>query len=340
MKSLKELIREQVVVAAEIGINHNGEYSIAEELVDAAAQCGADAVKFQSFNTDYMYSRLTPGFSHTEKDVFAQMKELEVKAEWWEKLKAYAHKRGVLFAVSVFDKPSLDIVSRTGIDFVKVASGELTNLPLLKDQLLLSDTFVVSTGMAVYEEIQKTVTFLDEIGVSHQILLECTSAYPAPPESVNLLNIDFLRERFSLPVGFSDHTVGVHHAMAAVARGACFIEKHFTLDKNSEGPDHILSSDPEELKALVDGVRDLEKSLKTNEKKGISIYEEAGRELGRKSVVASKLIPAGEEITKENTLIKRPGKGISPVEASELYGKVALTDIPGEQWITWDMVKR
>jgi len=339
MKNIFELSRERVIITAEIGINHNGDLEPAKEMIDAAAECGADAVKFQAFNTEFMYSRLTPGFSHTDSDIFSQIKALELKDEWWPVLKERTKKHGLFFSASVFDRPSLEIMKRTGLDFVKIASPEINNLEFLGEQTVLSDIFIVSTGMAVLEEIAAAVRFLREKGITRIILLECTSSYPAPPESVHLLDIDFLHETFRLPVGFSDHTVGFHHAVAAAARGARFIEKHFTLDKNMKGPDHKISSDVKEMKALVHAVREIEISLKSNGKATISPYEKNTREIGRKSVIALNTIKRGETVSRDNTILKRPGKGISPGEARFLYGRRAKTDIDADQWITWDMVE-
>lgn len=339
MKDIFELAKEKIVITAEIGINHNGDLNLAEEMIDAAGNCGVDAVKFQAFNTEFMYSRLTPGFAHTEKDVFAQMKALEINESWWPGLHERAKKQGMYFSSSIFDRPSLEILKKTGLDFVKIASAEIDNLEFLAEQIALSDIFVISTGMAYLEEIAAAVRCLWEKGISKIILLECTSNYPAPPEATHLLNIDFLRETFHLPVGFSDHTMGYHHAAAAAARGARFIEKHFTLDKSMPGPDHKISADAAEMKQLVHAVREIEISLKANGKFVISPQEKDSRELGRKSVIALRKIAKGEIISRDNTIIKRPAKGIKPSEAHLLYGRVAGMDIGKDQWITWDMVK-
>jgi sialic acid synthase SpsE len=338
MKDVFELSKEKIIITAEIGINHNGDLKLAEEMIDAAAQCGADAVKFQGFKTQWMYSKLTPGFSHTEDDVFAQMKTLEVKDQWWPLLKERTKKHDLLFSSSVFDLPSLEILKKTGVDFLKIASPEINNYPFLEKQKALSSIFVVSTGMALLDEISKILQFLEEIGIHKIILLECTSSYPAPPGSINLLNIDFLRNTFNRPVGFSDHTLGIHHAIAAAARGARFIEKHFTLDKNLKGPDQKISADTKEMKTLVEAVREIDAALKSNRKMEISPHEKGTRELGRKSVIAREKIKKGEKITPENTIIKRPAKGIPPGEAHFLYGRTAKQDIESDQWITWDMV--
>jgi len=338
MKDVFELSKNRIIITAEIGINHNGDLKLAREMIDAAARCGVDAVKFQAFKTEWMYSRFTPGFNHTDSDVFAQMKALEIKDSWWPLLKEQARNRQLLFSASIFDTPSLKILKNTGVDFIKIASSELNNHHFLEAQKTLSDKFVVSTGMSLLGEVSETLRFLEEVGIHKIILLECTSSYPAPPESISLLNIDYLRETFSYPVGFSDHTLGIHYAIASAARGARFIEKHFTLDKNLKGPDQKISADPEEMKKLVDAVREIEQSLKTNKKLKISSHEINSRDLGRKSVIALKQIKKGEIITRENTALKRPGKGIPPQQAPFLYGRTAKQDIDSDQWITWDMV--
>ncbi|MCP5054790.1 MAG: N-acetylneuraminate synthase [bacterium] len=337
-KDVFDLAYERVIITAEIGINHNGDLKLAEEMIDAAAESGVDAVKFQGFKTEWMYSRLTPGFSHTESDVFAQMQTLEVRDDWWPRLKERTEKQGLLFSASVFDRPSLEILKAIEVDFIKIASAELNNHAFLEQQKVLGDVFVVSTGMALLEEVAAVVRFLESTGISKIILLECTSSYPAPPESTHLLNIDFLRDTFGKPAGFSDHTLGAHHAIAAVARGARFIEKHFTLDKNMAGPDQAISSDPMEMKTLVTAVREIEQSLKTNHKATFLPHEKDSREIGRKSVIALKKIKKGEAVTLENTVIKRPAKGIPPQEARFLYGRRAKQDIEPDQWITWEMV--
>jgi len=338
MKNIYDQINEKIQVIAEIGINHNGQLSLAEEMIDAAAEAGADAVKFQCFKTRWMFSRLTPGFVHTEADVFAQMEKLEVQDHWWPILKERAHKRHLYFSASVFDSVSLGILERTGIDFLKVASSEINNHLFLKEQKGLSDTYIISTGMALLEEIAASLHFLESIDIEKIVFLECTSSYPAPPESVHLLNIDFLHQVFNRPVGFSDHTLGIHYAMAAAARGARVIEKHFTLDKNMEGPDHAISADPQELRQLVAAVREIEQSLQSNQKMTLLSHEQNSRQIGRKSLIAKEKIVKGQPITRENTIIKRPGLGISPNQAEFIYGRLAGQDIETDQWITGDMI--
>ena len=267
MTDIFALAKEKIIITAEMGINHNGDLKLAEEMIDAAAQCGVDAVKFQAFNTEFMYSRRAPIFSHTENDVFAQVKALEIDTSWWPGLKERAMKHGLFFSSSAFDLPSLEILKKTRLDFIKIASAEIDNLEFVAKHTALGDIFVISTGMSYLEEIATIVRFLREKGISKIILLECTSSYPAPPESIQLLNIDFLKDTFHLPVGFSDHTLGFSIPLAAVAKGACVIEKHFTLDRQMTGPDHRASLEPKELTLFVRSIRNIEKALGNGIKK-------------------------------------------------------------------------
>jgi len=339
MDNVYELIKKKVIITAEIGINHNGNLKTAKEMIAVAKECGVDAVKFQGFKTEDMYSKMTPGFTHTEKDVFSQIKKLEIQNEWWKELRKTAKDNDLFFSSSIFDELTLDLFIDLKLDFVKIASSEIDNLLFLEKQMDLSDIFVISTGMAYLDEITKTFKYLRSKGLEKIILLECTSSYPAPPESVNLLNIDFLKNTFLTPVGFSDHTMGIYHSIAAVARGAKFIEKHFTLDKNMPGPDHKLSADPTELKAMTAAIRDIELSLKSNQKMYVSACEKEARSIGRKSVIANIFIKKGEIISQENTILKRPGKGIKPEEAQFLYGRKSKIDIKKDSWITWDDIE-
>ncbi len=339
MDTINQLLEARVVITAEIGINHNGNLDMARELIQAAKNCGVDAVKFQAFKTDQMYSRHTPGFSHTENDIFKQIQGLEIQSVWWQELKEMANGLGLLFSCSIFDETPLPVLQPLGLDFVKIASAEINNMDLIGSQIGLSETFVISTGMSYLDEITETVRLLKSKRVENIILLECTSSYPAPASSIHLLNIDFLKSVFALPVGFSDHAEGIHHSIAAVARGARFIEKHFTLDKGLEGPDHKLSADIGEMTELVRNIREIEQSMKCNRKMEISELELETRKIGRKSIIASETIEAGGTISKKNTILKRPGMGIQPREQIYLFGRKALKKIEKDHWISWDMVE-
>jgi N,N'-diacetyllegionaminate synthase len=339
MEELFSMLDERVVIVAEIGINHNGELARAKQLIAAAADCGVDGVKFQGFRAEHLLSRLHPGFAHTESDVYAQLRALQVQDDWWGELHAEARKNNLLFSASFFDSESLQALAPVGVDFVKVASSEIDHFQLLAEETSLSDSFVISTGMAYLDEITSCVRFLNERGIKKIILLECTTSYPAPPESIRLGNIGFLHATFGLPAGFSDHALGIHHSLAAVASGARFIEKHFTLDCHAPGPDHSLSADVPAMRELVSGIRSIEKSLPGNSKRTISAAEERERQMGRRSVVARFDLPAGTVFSPENTALKRPGLGISPREAHFLYGRRARQPVLADQWITWEMTE-
>jgi len=339
MQNPFERAKERIVIAAEIGINHDGDLGRALELIDAAADSGADAVKFQAFHADRLFSRRAPGFAHTEQDVFAQLQALEVKSAWWHALRERATQRGVYFSASVFDDRAMRELVEVGVDFVKVASSEIVDPQSVLRLKSLSDTFVVATGMAFLDEVALLVRTLREGGVEKLVLLECTTRYPAPPETVRLGDIPFLASTFGVPAGFSDHTEGIYHSVAAAALGARWIEKHFTLDKSLPGPDHRLSATPAELRTLVDAVRAIEPSLQTRRKAWLAPGEDRERELGRRSLCAIRDIAVGEPLSIENTAIKRPAFGIPPLLTPHAMGRRAKVPIAAEQWITWEMVE-
>jgi sialic acid synthase SpsE len=339
MNNLTQFITNKILICAEIGINHNGDLKKAEEMIAAAHECGANAVKFQAFKADHLFSAKIPGFSHTEKNVLAQLRNYEIQDAWWPQLQACAAKHQLLFSCSIFDSPSLTALSEVPLDFIKVASGEITNIPFIRRQTKLNQHIVVSTGAALLDEISRLVRALQEQGISELILLECTSSYPAAADNVFLYNIDFLRNTFQLPAGFSDHTLGIHFAIGAAARGACFIEKHFTLDKNLPGPDQALSADPAEFTAMVRAIRSLESGLKTNHKSFISACEQDTLKLGRKSVVAAKDIKKGNVIQAKDLTVKRPGLGIPPELMPYAAGRTAAADILADDWICPSMLQ-
>lgn len=339
MNDIFELSKNKVIITAEIGINHNGDLDLIFKMIDKAKESGVDAVKFQAYKTEHMYSRYTPGFSHTESNIFEQLKNYEIKDEWWKEIKDYVKSKELFFSTSIFDKYSLEIIKNIGVDFVKVASSEINNLPFIKEQIPLSDIFVISTGMSYLDEITDIIEFLRKNKIEKIFVLECTSIYPAPYESVFLKNIEFFKNIFSLPSGFSDHTRGIAHSIAAVGMGARFIEKHFTLDKIMKGPDHKLSSDPEEMKLLVKSIRDVEKSLKNNNKLSITNQENESRKIARKSMIAIKDLKKGDIISEENTVFKRPGLGIQIKEFKLVKGKKLKRDIKQDMWIKWEDIE-
>lgn len=339
MKDIYELSSEKVVLCAEIGINHNGDLDTARALIAAAAASGFDAVKFQAFRARSMYSRFHPGFAHTAVDVIGQMEQLEIKPSWWPLLRSEARNHGLSFGASVFtEEARLDLLD-FGLDFVKVASAELNCIHFVQSQRQLSDVFVISTGMAYLAEIAALVDNLRRNGTKKIILLECTTAYPAPAADIRLRNIAYLQRTFNLPAGFSDHSQGTHMLLAAAALGARFLEKHFTLDRDQAGPDHSLSANPEEMTQVIAAIREIEAALQQEGKDSLSLIEEEERLSGRKSVHVTRDIAAGENFTQENTLLKRPGTGIPPLELPLLLGRRAKTAIPADTCLSWSLVK-
>ena len=329
---------DPVVLIAEIGINHNGNRQTAQRLIEEAARAGASAVKFQAFSARHFISPLAPGLSHTEGNVFAQMEALEVREDWWGDLKRCAHDLGLLFGASVFDEHALQPLLPLGLDFVKIASGELTDLPLMGALVPLSSRWIVSTGMATLEEIEWALEHMLALGLPRPVLLECTSAYPAEPSTVFLHNIDYLRETFGCPAGFSDHSRGIALALAAVARGAVVVEKHFTLDRNQPGPDHPLSSDPAELAALATGIREISAALQTNQKAWGGPWGMEGRTLGRKGIVAARDLPANHLIGPGDVHLRRPATGIGAPDLDLVQGARTLQAIPQHTPLTWEML--
>ncbi len=328
------------MIIAEIGINHGGSLSDALKMIEEAGNCGAKAVKFQGFKANEMYVANAPGFSHTSKDIVNELRKYEIKDDWWPLLKKKADENNLLFGISIFDDYSLNIIKehKIKLDFVKIASGEVTNLPFIKKQISLSSKFIVSTGMANLKEIEELVNMLKNENIQDITLLECTSVYPAQSKNIYLLNIDFLKKHFNLPVGFSDHSKGYIQAIAAIARGAMVIEKHFCLE-HSKGPDIPLSALPKDLKIIAQAAEEIKHSLKSNEKEFIQEAEKEGRLLGRKSWVSKKDIKKGEVLNETNTTFKRPGTGISPLKAEKKFGVKAVINIKKDTIINEDMIK-
>jgi len=329
MIDIFELSQKKVVICAEIGINHQGQLSIAEELIDAAADCKVDAVKFQAFKSHALYAG-EPAIPPS----------LEIKDDWWPILRKRARDRGLYFGVSIFDEPSLKAINESSIelDFVKIASGEIDDFPLIKKQLDLSNIFVISTGGARFSEIHEMTDFLNKHR-KNTILLECTPLYPSPPLGINLLNIDFFIKIFNYPTGFSDHTKGIHFAIAAVARGARFIEKHFTLNHDLAGIDHSHSADLGEMRALVKAIAEIDQGMKTDTKQiEDQDIEKAARE-GRKSIAALIDIKANEMILPSYITGKRPGFGIPMRRLGSIYGRKVRENIKAGTVITWGMVE-
>lgn len=323
--------QEPVFVIAEVGINHNGDVEIAKKLIDAAADSGADAVKFQKRTTEDILTREGLEKPYTSPHAFAptygeHRRKLEFSEAQYKELKAYAGQKGILFFASVWDPKSADFMERLGIDAYKIPSADVTNTPLLEYVAEKQKPVLLSTGMSTFEEIEEAVKVI----LKHNprlILFHCLSLYPSPEEKINLRFMDVLRDAFApLPVGYSGHEVGALPTLAAVARGAVVVERHLTLDKTMKGSDHAGSLEPQELKELVRSIRQIEKINGIAEK---VMYSELIplREKLAKSVVAKTAIPAGTAITAEMLTIKGPGHGIKPSLLGSVVGRVAGIDI-------------
>ncbi|WP_304440611.1 N-acetylneuraminate synthase [Tissierella sp. P1] len=307
---------KKVFIIAEAGVNHNGSIDLAKKLIDKASNAGADAVKFQSFKAEKLvtknaqkaeYQELTTG---KEENQFEMIKRLELDYEKHEELINYCKSKDIMFLSSPFDLESIDLLSTLGLEIFKIPSGEITNVPYLRKIGLLKKKVILSTGMSTLGDIEKALDILRISGTEDMIVLHCNTEYPTPIDDVNLNAMNTIREAFKVEVGYSDHTLGIEVPIAAVALGATVVEKHFTLDKNMEGPDHRASLEPEELKEMVRCIRNIEKALGDGVKK-LTGSEAKNINIARKSIVAGRNIIKGEIFTEENLGIKRPGDGIS-----------------------------
>ena len=319
-----------VLIIAEAGVNHNGSIELAYRLVNAAKNAGADIVKFQTFRTENLVSRIAEKANYQKKtkgdnSQKNMLKALELSFNDFAKLKEYCDKVGIGFLSTPFDLESIEFLNNLDMPFWKIPSGEITNLPYLLALAKTKKPVVLSTGMCEMFEIESAIRVLKENGTRDIKLLHCNTEYPTPFEDVNLRAIKTMRETFDLAVGYSDHTEGIEVSIGAVALGATIIEKHFTLDRRMEGPDHKASLEPDELAAMVRGIRHIEQALgdgvKTpspSEKKNIAV--------ARKSIVAKKNIKQGDVLCENNLTVKRPGNGISPMKWFEVIGKTARRD--------------
>lgn len=329
------------LVIAEAGVNHNGDLERAKEMVRAAARAGADLVKFQTFQASQLvrkdapkarYQAETTGSGETQYDM---IKRLELSRSDHEALLQTCAEEGIGFFSTGFDPESVDFLVELGIERLKVPSGELTNLPLLEHMAGKGLPVILSTGMATLEEIVDAVSVFEEQGLERSkiTVLHCNTEYPTPMADVNLSAMNAIGEALQVDVGYSDHTLGTEVAIAAVARGARMIEKHFTLDRNLPGPDHRASLVPDELAAMVEAIRNVEAALSGDGIKRPSPSEIGNRDVARRSLVAGRAISAGEAFTRDNLVAKRPGNGISPMRLPEIVGRVAVRDFAPDEMI-------
>lgn len=327
-------------IVAEAGVNHNGDPALALALVDAAADAGADAVKFQTFRAEALVSRAAPkagyqvettGAGETQREMLSR---LELTMDDFARVQERCRSRDIVFFSTPFDEESADGLERLRPPLFKVPSGEVTNLPFLRHLARKGRPLIVSTGMCTLDEVATAMAAIREAGGGPVALLQCVSAYPAPPEDMNLRAMDTLRARFGVPVGLSDHTLGVEVALAAVARGAAIVEKHLTLDKALPGPDHRASLDVSEMAALVRGIRTVESALGDGEKRPAA-SELDTRRIARKSLVATRSLRAGERLTAAVVAIKRPGTGIAPGDLERVLGRRLRHDVGADEVIPW-----
>ena len=326
-----------VYIIAEAGVNHNGSFALACKLVDAAKEAGADCIKFQTFKSENLvsrsakkaeYQKMTTGDS-SQQDM---LKKLELSFDEFIQLKNYCEKVGICFLSTPFDFDSIDFLDSINMPFWKVPSGEVTNLPYLLAIAKTGKPIVMSTGMCTLQEIRAAIDVLQANGAKEIKLLHCNTEYPTPFEDVNLKAMQTMRDEFQVEVGYSDHTKGIEVPIAAVSLGATIIEKHFTLDRNMEGPDHKASLEPQELADMVCCIRNIEKALGSGDKMP-SPSEKKNIAVARKSIVAKSKIKAGDTLTENNITVKRPGTGISPMKWFEGLGTKAVKDFDEDELI-------
>ena len=333
----------KTLIIAEAGVNHNGSIELAKELVEKAKEAGVDYIKFQTFKASKLVTKAAKQAEYQQKNIgkegdsqYQMLKKLELSPEEHEILIDYCRQLGIKFFSTAFDFDSIDYLHSLNLGLWKIPSGEVTNYPLLKRIAAYNEPTILSTGMCDMEDVRAAVDALYRNGLTKEnlILLHCNTEYPTPFEDVNLKAMDALRNEFGVEVGYSDHTKGIEVPIAAVALGATVIEKHFTLDRNMEGPDHKASLEPDELKSMVSAIRNIEKAVGGDGTKHVSESEKKNIAIARKSIVAACDIKAGEVFTEQNLTVKRPGSGISPMRWEKVLGKTAVRDFNEDELIT------
>lgn len=330
------------IIIAEAGVNHNGSIELAKQLVDKAVEAGVDYIKFQTFKASKLVTKAAKQAEYQQKNIgkdgdsqYQMLKKLELSAEDHEVLIAYCKERGIKFFSTAFDMDSIEYLHSLNLGLWKIPSGEITSYPFLKRIASYNERTILSTGMCELQDVRAAVDTLYKNGLSKEnlTLLHCNTEYPTPFEDVNLKAMDALRKEFGVEVGYSDHTKGIEVPIAAVALGASVIEKHFTLDRNMEGPDHKASLEPDELKAMVSAIRNIEKAIGGDGTKHVSKSERKNIAIARKSIVAACNIKEGETFTEQNLTVKRPGNGISPMRWEEVIGAKAIRNFAEDELI-------
>jgi N,N'-diacetyllegionaminate synthase len=333
-------MKNRVQIIAEAGVNHNGDINQAKRLIEAAAEAGADLVKFQTFRADLLTTRTAgkadyqvPETGDTESQ-FEMLRQLELTADMHKELIDHCNAHKIVFLSTAFDTQSVDLLVNLGQDRFKIPSGEITNLPYLRHIGQFGLPIILSTGMATLGDIEAAIVALVQAGTPRDIIsvLHCTTEYPTPMAEVNLRAMDSIRAAFNVAVGYSDHTQGIEVSIAAAAMGASIIEKHFTLDRNLPGPDHRASLEPGELRAMIADIRNIEIALGDGIKR-LTPSEAKNKPVVRKSLVAAQAIRAGEYFNAQNIIAKRPGTGISPMRWDEIVGRAARRDFAIDELI-------
>jgi sialic acid synthase SpsE len=329
-------------VIAEVGSNHNRDLGFAKRLIDVAAEAGADAVKFQTYSGERIYSRKARSeflSRVSDKSPAELLEEISLPREWQRELLDHARTRGLDFFSTPFDHEAVSELADLGVPLLKIASGEIVDLPLIRRAAATGTPLIISTGMATLADIEEAIAAAEEAGAPAVGLMQCASVYPAPVDRINLRAMETLRAAFGVPTGLSDHTTGITIPIAAAALGAAFIEKHITLDREMEGPDHSFAIEPDELAAMVSAVRDAEAALGDGRKHG-PVPEELAENyvLARRSLIAARDLPAGTVLEPEMLTVKRPGFGIAPKHFDLVLGRTLRTDVEADDVITWHMV--
>lgn len=332
---------KKVLIIAEAGVNHNGSIEVAKKLIDAAALAGVDYVKFQSFKAENLVSKEAKKAEYQQKNMadsddsqFTMLKKLELSPEQHIELITYCNEKGIKFFSTAFDLESIDFLASLKLGLWKIPSGEITNYPYLKQIALKKEPVILSTGMCDMTDIDNAIQVLLKFGVTKEqiTVLHCNTEYPTPMHDVNLNAMKAIADKFEVNIGYSDHTKGIEVPIAAVALGATVIEKHFTLDKTMEGPDHKASLEPQELIAMTNAIRNIEMALGSGEKK-VTSSEINNKSVARKSIVASQYIQVGDVLTESNLTVKRPGTGISPMLWENVLGTKATKSYQPDELI-------
>jgi len=327
-----------VFIIAEAGVNHNGSIEIAKKMVDQAKEAGADCIKFQTFIAENLVSKKADKADYQKKQADSNesqldmLKKLELSFDEFVELNEYCKQKNIEFLSTAFDMDSIDFLIKLDMRRWKIPSGEMTNLPYLIKIAKTEKPVILSTGMSTIDEINETVKILKEHGCGDITVLHCTTEYPAPYKDVNLRAMNTIQDEIGLPIGYSDHTKGIEVSIAAVAMGATVIEKHFTLNKDMEGPDHKASQEPDGLKVMIKAIRNIELAIGNREKK-LTESEMKNILIARKSIIANRNINKGEIFTEDSLTVKRPGNGISPMKWFEIIGQCAKRDFEEDELI-------